>query len=168
MTEFGAGGVWQRGTWLEAGVQYARDYRITAAGDENRVDTAQATLVVQAERAEVTAFGLFEDTRGRFPRREGETSFRLRVPLLPRLLLDGDASGRFDEGAGALRHAYAGSLTWFGRRFTLPRAGETARRSLELARAATAGASTSCGLSETTPCARSASGSRSRGARRAA
>ena len=138
VTELGAGSVWQLGTRLEAGLQYARDYRITAAGDENRVDTAQATLVVQAQRAEVSAFGLFEDTRGRFPRREGETSLRLRVSLLPRLLLDADASGRFDERAGALRHAYAGSLTWFGRRFTLPRAGATARRSLELARAATA------------------------------
>ena len=137
-TEYGGGITWQRGVWLEAGLQWTRDYRITEARDENRVDTGVATLVVQAERAEVSVFGLYEDTLGRFPRTEGETGIHVRVPILPRLLLEGDAGGRFDSGAGALRHAYSGSLTWFGRRFTLPRAGEAARRELALTRAAMA------------------------------
>ena len=78
-----------------------------------------------------------EDTQGRFPRREGELAGRLRVPLAPRLLLEGGARGRFDDEAGALRHEYGGALTWFGRRFTLPRAGDVARRSVDLARRAT-------------------------------
>jgi hypothetical protein len=138
VTELGGGLTWQRGVWLEAGLQWTRDYRITAARDENRVDAGVATLVVQAERAEVTVFGLYEDTQGRFARTEGETGIRVRVPILPRLRLEGDAGGRFDEGAGALRHAYSGSLTWFGRRATLPRAGVAARRALALTRAAVA------------------------------
>jgi hypothetical protein len=138
LTEYGGGVTWQRGAWLEAGLQGTRDYRITAARDENRVDTGVATLVVQAERAEVTVLGLYEDTQGRFARTEGETGIRVRVEVLPRLRLEGDAGGRFDEGAGALRHAYSGSLTWFGRRSTLPRAGEAARRALALTRAAVA------------------------------
>ena len=137
-TELGGGVTWQRGVWLEAGLQWTRDYRITPARDENRVDTGVATLVVQAERAEVSVVGVYEDTEGRFPRTEAETGIRVRVPVLPRLLLDGDAFGRFDEDAGALRHAYSGSLTWFGRRVTLPRAGEAARGALALTRAAVA------------------------------
>jgi hypothetical protein len=137
LTEFGAGTLWQRGAGLEANLQYARAYATTAAGDENRVDTAQASLVAQVARAEITAFTLFEDTEGRFPRREGEADLRLRLPLLPRLLLEADGRSRFDVGAGSLGHSYGAGLTWFGRRFTLPRAGRVASSSLALARLAT-------------------------------
>jgi hypothetical protein len=137
LTELGASVLWQRGAWLETGLRWARRYVVTAAG-ENRVDAAQASLVAQLARAELTAFGLFEDVAGRFPRREAETLFGLRLPLARRLLLEADASGRFDLEAGALRHEVGGRIAWHGRRVTLPRAGRAAERSLALAREATA------------------------------
>ena len=137
LTELGAGAVWQRGAGLEANLRYARAYQTTAAGDQNRVDAAQASLVAQVGRAEIAAFGAFEDTAGRFPRREGEAELRVRLALLPRLLLEADGGSRFDVEAGSLRHSYGGSLAWFARRFTLPRAGLVAERSVALARQAT-------------------------------
>jgi hypothetical protein len=138
LTELGMGALWQRGAWLETSLRYARSYVTTAAGDQNRVDAAQASVVAQLARAELAAFGLLDDVAGRFPRREAEAGLGFRLPLLPRLLLEADASGRFDSEAGALRHGIGGAITWFGRRFTLPRAGLVAERSVELARRATA------------------------------
>jgi len=138
LTEYGAGAVWQRGARLDANLEYVQAYTTTAAGDQNRLDTARASLVAQVARAEVTARALVEETRGRLPRREAETALGLRLPLWPRLLLEGNTDGRFDSHAGSLDHGYAGALTWFGRRFTLPRAGRVAERSLALAREATA------------------------------
>jgi hypothetical protein len=138
LTEYGAGAVWQRGAWLETNLEYVQAYTTTAAGDPNRVDSARAAAVAQLAHAELTARARVEETRGRFPRREAETALGLRLPLSERLLLEGSADGLFDSHAGSLDHGYGGGLTWFGRRFTLPRAGRMAERSLALARAATA------------------------------
>ena len=137
LTAAGTGAFLQRGSWLEAQAEYSRSYEVTGAGSENRVDTGRLRLLAQVGRAEVGAEASLEDTQGRFPRREGDVGGRLRLPLASRLLLEGGARGRFDDEAGTLRHEYGGALTWFGRRFTLPRAGDVARRSVELARRAT-------------------------------
>ena len=137
LTSAGIGAVWQRGAWLEAFGEYARSYEVTDAGSENRLHAGRLSLVAQVGRVEAFAEASLEDTEGRFPRRESDAAGRLRVPLAPRLLLEGGARGRFDREAGALQQEYGGTLTWFGRRFTLPRAGLAARRALELARRAT-------------------------------
>ena len=136
LTAAGLGAVWQRGAWLEAAGEYFREYEVTGNGDENRLDAGRLSIVAQVGRAEVFAEGSIEDTEGRFPRQESDVAARLRVPLLPRLLIEGSGRGRFDWEAGSLRHEYGGALTWFGRRFTLPRAGLAARRSVDLARRA--------------------------------
>jgi hypothetical protein len=137
LTSTGTGAFVQRGAWLEAQGEYSRSYVVTDAGSENRTDSGRLRLLVQAGRAELGAEASLEDTQGRFPRREGDLAGRLRLPLAPRLLLEGGGGGRFDREAGALRHDYGGALTWFGRRFTLPRAGDAARRAVDLARLAT-------------------------------
>jgi hypothetical protein len=136
-TAAGAGAFLQRGSWLEAQGEYSRSYELTGAGSENRVDAGRLRLLAQAGRAEVGVEASLDDTQGRFPRREGDVGGRLRLPVGPRLLLEGGARGRFDDEAGTLRHEYGGALTWFGRRFTLPRAGDVGRRSVDLARRAT-------------------------------
>ena len=137
LTAAGLGAVWQRGAWLEAVGQYARSYELTGAGSENRLDAGRLSVVAQLGRAEVVAEGSLEDTQGRFPRRESDAVGRVRLPLAPRLLLEGAVLGRFDWETGPLRHQYAGALTWFGRRFRLPRAGLVGRRAVDLARRAT-------------------------------
>jgi hypothetical protein len=139
LTGFGLGAVWQRGSWLEAVGELARRYEVTDAPSENRTDSGRLSAVAQLGPAEATAEASLEDVRGRFPRRESEAAGQLRVPLAGRLLLEGGASGRFDSEAGALRHEYRGALTWFGRRFTLPRAGSAAAQAVSLARRATDG-----------------------------
>jgi hypothetical protein len=137
LTAAGTGAFLQRGSWLEAQGEYSRSYEVTGAGSENRMDAGRLRVLAQVGRAEVGAEASLEDTEGRFPRREGDLAARLRLPLAPRLLLEGDGRGRFDHETGALRHDYGGALTWFGRRFTLPRAGDVARQSVALARRAT-------------------------------
>ncbi len=136
-TAAGTGAFLQRGSWLEAQGEYSRSYEVTGAGSENRTDAGRLRLLAQAGRAEVGVEASLDDTQGRFPRREGDVGGRLRLPLGARLLLEGGARGRFDDEAGELRHEYGGALTWFGRRFTLPRKGDVARRSVDLARRAT-------------------------------
>jgi hypothetical protein len=136
LTASGLGAVWQRGAWLETVGEYFRSYEVSGAGSENRLDAGRLSLVAQLGRAEVFAEGSIEDTEGRFPRQESDVAARLRVPLAPRLLIEGGGRGRFDWEAGSLRHEYGGALTWFGRRFTLPRAGLAARRAVDLARRA--------------------------------
>ncbi|HEX9186561.1 MAG TPA: hypothetical protein VGB87_05805 [Vicinamibacteria bacterium] len=133
VTSAGVGAVWQRGTWLEAVGDYVRSYEVSGAGSENRKDAGRLSVAAQLGRAEVLAEGSIEDTEGRFPRQESDVAARLRLPLAPRLLIEGGGRGRFDWEAGSLRHEYGGALTWFGRRFTLPRKGLAARRAALLA-----------------------------------
>ena len=135
LREVALGVFWQHGSALEAGGQFDRSYESTAAG-ENRHDLATGSIVAQLGAAELTGSGSYEDVQGRFPRRLGEASGQARVSLAPRLLVEAQADGSFEAGAGTRSHLYRGALTWFGRRFTLPRAGELARRSLALSRLA--------------------------------
>jgi hypothetical protein len=137
LTGFGGGAVWQRGTWLEAAAGYTRSYEVSGAGGENQVDSGRVSILAQLGRAEVEAEGRVADTEGRFPRTEGDSSLRLRFPVTGRLLLEGNAGGRFENGAGSLGHEYAGRLSWLARPYRLPRAGSVGRRAVALARHAT-------------------------------
>jgi hypothetical protein len=140
LTRYGAGALWQRGAWLEAVAEYARDYDVTGAGSENRTDSGRLSVIAQLGRAEVSGEGSLEETQGRFPRRASDAGGRLRLPLVgSRLWLEAGATGRFDGKAGELRHELRGELTWFGRRLPRPRAGQAAQRAVALARHATAG-----------------------------
>jgi hypothetical protein len=132
------GVAWQWRARLEALAEVRRDYLATDADAENRVDALSAALVAQWGAAELSVNGAFEDTTGRFPREEWSGTLGGRVRVAPRLLAELEAGGRLERRVGARSHSYRGALTWHGRRFTLPRSGEAAARSLVLARAATA------------------------------
>ena len=133
-----AGFLWQWRAKVEASGEYRRDYVATDADAENTVDSFSADLVAQWGPVEVRGRGTLKDTEGRFPRREMDGALGARVQLSARLLAEGEAGGSLERGASTQSHAYRGALTWFGRRFTLPRSGAAAERSLALARAATA------------------------------
>jgi hypothetical protein len=128
--------LWQRGARWEAFGEYAHARESTAAGFENTRDSGLLSLVGQLGPAELSGGGRIDDTRGRFPHRQLEPDLGLRLSLAPRLLLEGGARARLERGAGQRSHHYDGALTWFGRRFTLPRAGAAAQRSVALARRA--------------------------------
>jgi hypothetical protein len=133
-----AGLLWQWRTSVEALGLYRREYVATDANAENQADSVSADVVAQVGVAEIRGLATFRDTEGRFPRREAEGTLTARVSALPRLLLEAEAGGRWEQGASTQAHVYRGAATWFARRFTLPRSGETARRQLALAREATA------------------------------
>jgi hypothetical protein len=133
-----AGFLWQRGVGFEATGEYAHARVGTDAGFENTQDTGALALIGQVGRAEISGEASLEDVEGRFPHRDGEVAAAARVQVLARLLAEGGARLRLERGAGLQGHEYRGALTWFGRRFYLPRSGEAARRTLVLARAATA------------------------------
>lgn len=132
------GFLWQRGLGFEAAGEVGRTYEVVANGSENTRDRGALSLVGQLKGAELSAEAWVEDVEGRFPRREGGGSARARVPLAARLLVEGGALLHLEQGAGLRAHEYRGALTWFGRRFTLPRAGEAASRARDLAHRATA------------------------------
>jgi hypothetical protein len=128
---------WQHGTRFEAAGQYARTHEVVEAGFENTRDSGILSVVGQVGATELRGEAFVEDVKGRFPRREGGGTADVRVPLAARLLAEGSAIVRFEQGSGLRSHEYRGALTWFGRRFYPPRAGEAAARSLDLARHAT-------------------------------
>lgn len=131
------GFLWQRGAWLEAEGRYEHARDDTEAGSENVRDTASLDFVTQAGPAELSGRALFEDIDGRFPRRETGGALGVRLPLAERLLFEGSAEERFGRGVGERFHVYGGALTWFARRFYLPRVGPAAARTVALARRAT-------------------------------
>jgi hypothetical protein len=131
------GFLWQRGERLEVAGEVGRTREIVEAGFENTRDTAVLSVVGQVGGTELSGEGFLEDVTGRFPRREGGGTAQALVPLAARLLAEGGALVRFEEGAGLRAHEYRGALTWFGRRFYPPRASASASRALELARHAT-------------------------------
>jgi hypothetical protein len=131
------GFLWQRGAHLEAFGEYAHLRESTAARADNTIDSGLLAAVAQLGPAEVSGGVRLDDVDGRFPRREMETDAGLRFSLAPRLLLEGGARTRFETGAAQRSHHYDGALTFFARRFTLPRAGRSAEHSLALARRAT-------------------------------
>jgi hypothetical protein len=131
------GFLWQRGVGFEAAGEIGRTYEKVEAGFENTRDRGALSLVGQVRGAELSGDAWVEDVDGRFPRREGGGSARARVPLAARLLVEGGALVRFERGAGLQAHEYRGALTWFGRRLTLPRSGDSAARARDLAHRAT-------------------------------
>lgn len=137
ITNFGGDAFWQHGARLAAFAELVRTYGLIETGDENRTDTGTVHAVGQLGPAEITGQLSLADVSGRFPRRETEGSLQARVPLRPRLLVEGTAHDRFDNGSGELFHEYRSALTWFGRRVTLPRAGLAAQHAVALARQAT-------------------------------
>ena len=130
------GFLWQRGTRWEAFGEYVHARERTAAHADNTRDSGAVSLVAQWGPAELSGGARLDDVRGRFPRRQTETDAGLRLSLAPRLLLEGGARTRLERGT-QLTHHYDAALTWFGRRFHLPRTGAAAQRSLALARGAT-------------------------------
>ena len=130
------GFLWQRGAWLQASGEYVRAHEATDGHFENTRDTASLSVIAQLGPSEVTAAARLDDTEGRFPRTETDLALGDRFSLAPRLLLEGEARMLL-ERSRERSHDYRGALTWFGRRFTLPRSGPSAQRSLALARRAT-------------------------------
>ncbi|HSD67893.1 MAG TPA: hypothetical protein VLF95_14390, partial [Vicinamibacteria bacterium] len=137
LRETSLGFLWQRGVAFEAAGTIGRARETVEAGFENTRDRGALSLVGQAFGAELGGEAWVEDVDGRFPRREGGGSAQARVPLAARLLAEGGALLRFERGAGLRAHEYRGALTWFGRRFTLPRSGAAAARAQDLAHRAT-------------------------------
>jgi len=142
VTEIGGDLSWQHGSRLAALAEVSRNYDLLPTGvedrrDENRRDTGLVVAVAQLGPAEITSQVSLEDVSGRFPRRNTDGLVQARVSLVERLLLEGNAHGRYDNGAGQLSHDYAAALSWYGRRITLPRAGRSAQRALALSRDAT-------------------------------
>ena len=130
VTDTGAGVLWQRGARLEMLAELDRSYSTIATGDENRTDRGALSIVAQVGPVELDGHGFLEDVTGRFPRRDYDLAFQAHVPLTARLVLDGSSENRLEKGAGELFHEYRAALTWYGRRFTLPRSGRVAELSL--------------------------------------
>jgi hypothetical protein len=131
-----AGFFWQRGRGLEAEGRYEHARDETLARSENVRDTAGLGLVAQAGPVELSGRGLLENVDGRFPRREAGGALGVRVPLAKHLLMEGAAETRFGRGVGERLHVYGGALTWFAKRFYLPRMGPAAERTVTLVRRA--------------------------------
>ncbi len=130
------GFLWQRGAWLEASGEYVHAHEATDGHFENTRDTASLSVIAQLGPSEVTAVARLDGTEGRFPRTETDLALGDRWSLAPRLLLEGEARLLL-ERSRERSHDYRAALTWFGRRFTLPRSGSSGQRSLALARRAT-------------------------------
>jgi len=128
---------WQRGTRFEAEGEYVHEYVSTDGRTENTRKSGTLSLVGQVRALELGGEAFFEDTAGRFPRQETGGSVQARLPLGARLLVEGGARARWEVGLNNRSREYRGAVTWFGRRFTLPRTGEAAERTLGLARRAT-------------------------------
>jgi hypothetical protein len=126
---------WYRGAAVEAFGGYTHAREEVLAGFENTVRSGSLAVVAQAGPTEISGDGRFDDTQGRFPRREVEAALGARIPLTSRLLLEAGARQQFE---GDLRaHEYRGGFTWYGRRFRLPRARASASRAVALAHRAT-------------------------------
>jgi len=132
-----AGFLWQRGARFEAAGELGRTYEVVEAGFENELDSAFLSAVGQLGGAEIGGEAWFEDVDGRFPRQQEGGSARAVVPLAARLVVQGGTAVRFETSAGLRAYDVRGGLTWYGRRYHPPRAGEAAERALALARRAT-------------------------------
>lgn len=130
-----AGFVWQPSARFEAsgGYEHAREANETAY--ENTRDSGTLSLVDQVGPTELSADLRLDNVRGRFPRTDFTSTLGARIPLTPRLLIEGSGRAQFENDLRA--HEYRGGITWFGRRFYLPRVGQAAERSVDLARHAT-------------------------------
>jgi hypothetical protein len=95
------------------------------------VSAAAVSAVGQVGLAEVRGEGWPEDVEGRFPRRQGGGSAQARVPLAARLVVEGAASAALERSVGLRSYDVRGAVTWYGRRYEPPRAGELAARALD-------------------------------------
>ncbi|HEY7514916.1 MAG TPA: hypothetical protein VIC87_10585, partial [Vicinamibacteria bacterium] len=132
-----AGFLWQRGTRFEASGEYAHALERTEEGSDNDRDVATLRVVGQVGPAELSGVALYEDVDGLFPREHVEGGLSARVSLAPRLLLEGGGRTRFERHGNERAHEFRGAVTWFARRFSLPRSGPGAGPTLLLARRAT-------------------------------
>jgi hypothetical protein len=131
------GFLWQKSARFEASGELGRQYEQVEAGFENTRDSGFLSAVVQVGSTEIQGNGWLEDVEGRFPRTQGGGSAEARVPLAARLVVEGAASAALERSAGLRSYDVRGALTWYGRRYYPPRAGEAASRALALARRAT-------------------------------
>jgi hypothetical protein len=131
------GFLWQKSPRFEASGELGRQYEQVEAGFENTRDSGFVSAVGQVGLAEIRGEGWLEDVGGRFPRRQGGGSAEARVPLAARLVVEGAASAALERSAGVRSYDVRGAVTWYGRRYDPPRAGEAASRALALARRAT-------------------------------
>lgn len=131
-----AGLLWQPSARVElrGNFEHARDANATP--NENTRNTGAVALIAQVGPTEISADGQLDDISGRFPRTDFLSTLGLRIPLTPRLLVEG--SGRTLFETELLAHDYRAAVTWYGRRFYLPRLGRAAERSVALARHASA------------------------------
>jgi hypothetical protein len=86
--------------------------------------------------AEVEAELGYERTLGRLESHEVFAGARLRAPLWSRLLVEAGSRAQWEPGLSAFEHEHSGSLSLHARRIRLPRTGEAAARTIELAREA--------------------------------
>jgi hypothetical protein len=133
LREASLGFLWQRGVSFEASGGYQRSYLKTDEGSENTIDRGSLAVTGQVSRWEVSGEAFLKDTDGRFPRRETGGALGVRVSLAPRLVAEAAGQAGFEDGVGEQRHEYRGAITWFGRRYTAPRSGQSARRAAALA-----------------------------------
>ncbi len=132
-----AGFLWQRGVRFQLGGEYAHSRETTEEGSESVRDAGSLRFVAQLGPLELSGGTLYEDIDGRFPRQEAEGALAMRLSLSPRLLLEGGGRTRFERHGNERGREYRGALTWFARRFYLPRSGPGAEPTLVLARRAT-------------------------------
>jgi hypothetical protein len=126
---------WHRGASAGAFGEYTHARAETLAGFENTVRSGSLAVVAQIGPTELSGDGRVDDVDGRFPRREAQAALGARVSLTSRLVAFGAARQHFERDLTA--HEYSGGVTWFGRRFRLPRARTSARHAAALARRAT-------------------------------
>ncbi len=132
-----AGFLWEHGARLEVEGGYGHARETTEEGSENVRDTATVRFVAQVGRVEFSGHASLDDVEGRFPRRQEEVALSARLLVTSRLLLEGAGQARFERDASDRSHGYRAAVTWFARRFYLPRSGPAAERTLALAYRAT-------------------------------
>jgi hypothetical protein len=131
-----AGLLWQHGAAFEGSIDVLRLRETTIAGFENTIDSGRLSFVGQLGPTELSGDVRYDDVQGRFPHEELDTVLGARLQLSSRLLAEAAARGRFEDDLQA--HEYHAGVTWFARRFRLPRSGPAAARESALARQAIA------------------------------
>jgi hypothetical protein len=86
--------------------------------------------------AEIEAELGYERTLGRLSSHEVFTGARLRIPVWSRLLAEAGSRIRWEPGVSVFEREHSGALSLHARRIRLPRTGEAAARTIELAREA--------------------------------
>jgi hypothetical protein len=129
--------LYQGGSRLEAFAQASRSRLRTSGGVESERDRFELAAQAYARVGQLSTEAIVENSHGRFPRREVAASIRAEVPL-DHLLFETQVFGRWERGGPRLEDRYRASLSWFGRRVRLARAGEAAARTTALAKRACA------------------------------